>query len=175
MVFNKWSNTLEEVKQFIHTHGNIPQYNINNLEEHNLYLWINFQLKMKTTNNIIDCDIRTEWENFVNNDKYKEYFVSHIDKWCNKLEKVKSFMDTNKRLPMKDGQTLDERKLFIWLRIQTTNYENNKFNMKNNIIRTNWEIFIESDIYITYQASNKSTIYNVVSNITQYIAQYLPI
>ena len=46
-----------------------------------------------------DESIRKKWEEFINDDKYKEYFLSNEEVWVNNLQKVKEFMDEKKSRP----------------------------------------------------------------------------
>ena len=40
-----------------------------------------------------DESIRKKWEEFINDDKYKEYFLSNEEVWDNNLQQCKYFMD----------------------------------------------------------------------------------
>ena len=69
---------------------------------------------------------RKSWEEFINDPKYKEYFISNEDKWFYNLENVKQFMDENSKKPYPKSKNKDEKILGNWLLIQIGNCGSNK-------------------------------------------------
>ena len=63
--------------------------------------WIGTQLKnhKKKSKIMKDEAIRLKWEEFVNDARYKEYFMSDEDAWYDTLSKVKAYMDEHKSRP----------------------------------------------------------------------------
>jgi hypothetical protein len=59
---------------------------------------------------------------FLNDDKYKEYFMSNEECWIYKLELVKKFIDTHNRKPQSRSKDKNERTIGRWLITQSTNY-----------------------------------------------------
>ena len=55
-------------------------------------------------------DIRKEWEDFVSNDKYKEYFMDNEEEWKDNLEKVKKYINTNNKRPSAGNKNKEELK-----------------------------------------------------------------
>jgi hypothetical protein len=58
-----------------------------------------------------DETIRKKWEEFINDDKYKEYFLSNEDTWNNNLQQVKEFIDKKKYRPKEKSKNKDEKYL----------------------------------------------------------------
>jgi hypothetical protein len=86
----------------------------------------------------------------MNNTTSLEYY-DHIDDvinkhnintyWRFKLNKVKKYINKNKKLPLK---TLENgKKLYIWLHNQQYNYNHKKNNMINDVIYNLWREFIK--------------------------------
>ena len=86
-------------------------------------------------------NIRKEWEEF--KEKYKEYLLYGEELWRFTLEKVKRFIDENKKTPSQGSKNLEEKKLGQWLSDQNKNYKNNIYIMSNENIRKEWEEFKE--------------------------------
>ena len=42
---------------------------------------------------------RNEWENFINSENYKKYFISNEEEWMNNLNEVKNYIDSNNKKP----------------------------------------------------------------------------
>ena len=56
--------------------------------------------------------IRLKWEEFVNDARYKEYFMSDEDAWYDTLSKVKAYMDEHKSRP---SQEVKIKRLKHWV------------------------------------------------------------
>jgi hypothetical protein len=79
--------------------------------------------------------IRQLWKDFINNDKYKKYFLSNKEKWRLNLERVKKYIDENKKKPL-------DKILSIWIYNQKIKYHKKEYIMSNKTIRHLWEDFI---------------------------------
>jgi hypothetical protein len=66
----------------------------------------------------------------VNDDKYKEYFLSNEEIWYDYLHKAKKFMDKNDKRPNSHSKNEDEKKLGSWIGNQLQNYKKNICIMK---------------------------------------------
>ena len=62
--------------------------------------------------------------------------VDIVDKWFERFEELKSFIDENECLPIKI------KNLITWVYTQTDNYKNNRFNMKDKIKYELWTQFM---------------------------------
>ena len=133
----KWYNNFENLKIFIDLHKKLPSKN----EKETLYNWLGTQKQNYKNNKLSmkDKDKKTLWENFL--EEYKEYFITLQEKWFNKLEKLKGFIDLYKKLPLESKK--EEKDLNLWLGNQKNKYKYYKGNMKNKKIRQIWEDFLE--------------------------------
>ena len=60
-----------------------------------------------------DEAIRLKWEEFVNDARYKEHFMSGEDAWYDTLSKVKAYIDEHKSRP---NQEVKIKRLKHWVR-----------------------------------------------------------
>ena len=139
-----WRFTLEKVKKFINENKKRPNVKSKNPEEKKLGIWLSNQNR-KYKNNIqimLNENIRKEWEEF--KEEYKEYLLDGEELWRFTLEKVKKFINENKKRPNVKSKNPEEKKLGQWLSNQNINYKNNTQIMKNNeSIRKEWGNFKE--------------------------------
>ena len=95
-------------------------------------------------------EIRKSWEEFLNNDKYKEYLLPNEKNWYNSLENIKKFIDKNGKRPNNNSKNKDEKKKGSWIGTQLKYYEKNIFIMKKEKIRKSWEKFVNDNRYKEY-------------------------
>ena len=89
--------------------------------------------------------VKKKWEDFIS--QYSKYFLDNEQMWMDKLNKVKEYIDTNKKKP---SSKKEEKNMYHWLYQQSTNYKNNKHSMKEENIKKKWEDFIQDDKYKQY-------------------------
>ena len=142
-----WQIKLEEVKKYMDDNNKRPS------ENNNLNRWITRNLRIyKNKEEIMkNQEIYLMWENFVNDCRYKKYFISNEEEWKNNLEKVKKYMDDNNEKPIEKKDEYLSR----WIEVQKRNYKNKEFNMKNDEIYFLWNEFINNVNYRKYFLSNK--------------------
>jgi hypothetical protein len=146
---DKWITKLKEVEDFIIENNKRPSKHDKNNEVKIHGVWICDQLvNYKKRKDIMsDTTIRKLWEDFINDDKYKEYFISNNEEvWELNLEWVKKYINENKKRPTRRNK--DEKKYGVWLTLQLQNYKNKKEIMSNETIRHLWKDFISE--YKTY-------------------------
>ena len=95
-------------------------------------------------------NIRNKWYEFINDDKYKKYFMSFEDNWNYKLEQVKTYIDDNKKKPTQTDKNKNIKILCGWIKTQVTNYKKNQKIMKNENIRKKWYEFTNHEKYRQY-------------------------
>ena len=136
-----WRFNLEKVKKFIDKNKKAPIKSIKG-EESTLSGWIhtNKQSYKNKTHIMLNEEIRKEWEEF--KEEYGEYILTLEEKWRFKLEKVKKFIDKNKKPPKRTGSP-EEKSLAEWITYQKKKYKNIEQIMKNEEIRKEWEEFKE--------------------------------
>jgi hypothetical protein len=148
----KWKLTLEKVKEYIDKNDK-RQSTINETKEIiKQGKWIsqqqqNYRRKVDNMKNEI---YRELWEDFINDDKYKEYFISNKEEWVIKLECVKKYIVENKKRPSRTDKDKEIKILGVWLCKQLYNYKKQEQIMSNETIRHLWEDFINDDKYNEY-------------------------
>jgi hypothetical protein len=155
----KWYDKLEQVKQFIDDNDRRPLPNSKNKDEKQLGIWISTQTTnyKKQAYIMADDTIRQQWTDFINDPKYKQYFVSNEDNWLNNLEQVKQFIDDNDRKPLSNSKNNDEKQLGQWISTQTKNYKKQAQIMADDTIRQQWTDFINDPKYKQYFTTAKQT------------------
>ena len=166
-----WKNKLEEVKQYIDKNNKRPsQIDIDkNIKV--LGAWIssqvvNYKNKTQIMNNLNIYDI---WSNFINDDKYKIYFIHFIDEWKNKLIELQKYLDENNKKPSITDNNENIIKIGTWLYSQVQNYKKKLKIMKNIDIYNIWTIFINDDKYKKYFISNENIWKNKLEELKKYI------
>jgi hypothetical protein len=128
-----WKLNLERVKKYINENKKRPlDKNVKILD-----MWIHYQKTIYQNKEYImsASKIRQLWKDFINNDKYKKYFLSNKEKWRLNLERVKKYIDENKKKPL-------DKILSIWIYNQKIKYHKKEYIMSNKTIRHLWEDFI---------------------------------
>ena len=160
----EWLNNLEEVKKYIDSNNKKPSQRDKNEEIKKLSLWIVTQQqnykkhsKIMTNEKIIKA-----YENIINDEKYKKYFMSNEEELLNNLEEVKKYIDLNNKKPSKATKNKEIKKLGLWITMQKKNYKEKTFIMKNKEIIKEYENFINDEKYKKYFKSNKDDwLYNL--------------
>ena len=148
-----WYNKLEQVKIYIDENNKKPSTYCKSSEDtKSLGKWIyrqnkNYKIKMY---NMKDNKIYEEWTRFINNPKYKEYFltdegenITNGDRWMKKLYLVKEYIDKNNKRPSNNHENQNIKQLGVWIGVQHTQYSNKEFIMKNNEIYDEWTKFLK--------------------------------
>ena len=147
-----WSNKLEELKMYIDENNKRPSEGDKNIQIKQLGLWLSHQITNYKKEEYImkELEIRKQWEEFINNDKYKKYFINYEDIWSNKLEELKMYIDENNKKPSTRDKDIKIKQLFKWLSHQITSYKKEEYIMKEPEIRKKWNEFINNDKYKIY-------------------------
>jgi hypothetical protein len=72
------------------------------------------------------------------------------DYWINTLEKIKIYINENKKRPSSEDKNKDIKIYGTWLKTQIKNYSKKEQIMKNEEFRKLWELFINDPIYSIY-------------------------
>ena len=141
----EWKLNLEWVKKYIDKNKKRPTKENKKNKDIKIHgEWITTQQKnyQKKQYNMIASNIRKLWEDFINDDKYKEYFISNEEVWKSKLEWVKKYINENKKRPSSIDKNEDVKIHGNWIYIQINNYKKKQRIMSNESIRRLWEDFI---------------------------------
>jgi superfamily II DNA or RNA helicase len=166
-----WYNTLKLVKSYIDMNKKRPLKDDKDQKIKQLGSWIstqqtNYKIKKQIMKNTM---IYNTWTNFINDNKYKEYFIDNNTLWFNSLELVKSYIDMNKKRPLKDNKDQKIKQLGAWIIHQQTNYKIKKQIMKDDMIYKAWTDFINNDIYKEYFLDNKTIWLKQLEEVKSYI------
>ena len=135
---------------YINKNNKKPSNHDKNIEIKFYGRWISGQLKNYKNNEQImkNENIKKLWEEFVNDSKYKKYFLSNEDEWKLNLEWIINYIDKNNKRP---SEVNEKTKYYSkWIGTQIGNYKNNKHIMENDNIKKLWENFINDPIYKKY-------------------------
>jgi superfamily II DNA or RNA helicase len=166
-----WNKKLEWVKKYIDDHAKRPTITDLNKEIKSYSKWLSDQIQnyIKYKNIMKNELIRKKWEEFINDDKYKQYFLSNEEFWINTLETLKKYIDDNKKRPSESSKNKKIIQLGQWIQTQRQKYLNKDKIMKNELIRKKWEEFINDDKYKKYFISNEEDWINKLEKIKKYI------
>ena len=109
------------------------------------------------------------WSEFINNIKYKKYFISNEDEWIETLNQVQEYIDENNKRPSTVDKNKQIKTLGNWISTQIKNYKNKEKIMKNDDICKLWNQFINHTKYIQYFISNEEAWINTLNEIKVYI------
>ena len=113
------------------------------------------------------------WTEFINDIKYKKYFVSNEDIWYERFSKVKQYIDTYNKKPSTNRDENDDiKQLGLWTATQQTNYRIKTNIMSNQYIYNKWTEFISDSKYKNYFLSNEDIWYDYLNKVKQYIDTY---
>ena len=87
--------------------------------------------------------IKQTWESFVSDNKYKTYFITPEEKWLEKLENCKKFIEDNNKRPDLKSIIAEEKTLARWIKTQVRTYKNKcEILGKSETLQKMWETFI---------------------------------
>ena len=166
-----WHDNLEKVKKFIDMENKRPSTCSKNQNEKSLGSWISNQLHgySKKTHIMSDNKIRECWRKFVDDEKYKEYFISNEEAWHDNLEKVKNFIDKESKRPSITSKNQDEKYLGSWIGKQLNTYNKKTEIMSDTKIRECWRKFVNDEKYKKYVMSNEEVWYDNLEKVKKFI------
>lgn len=156
-----WMKKLEWVKKYIDDNNKRPSSEDINKEIKAYGHWVSHQKNYYIKNESIMKNeiIRNKWKIFINDDKYKQYFISNDDKWINTLETIKKYIEDENKLPTRYNKNKEIKQLGKWLSTQQQNYSKKEHLMIDQLIREKWELFInENEKY--FLLNQKHTVKN---------------
>jgi superfamily II DNA or RNA helicase len=125
-----WYEKLDKLKLFIDTNKKTPSKISKNEDEKKLGIWLRKQkqnYKKEKESMSLNDKRRNIFEKF--KEEYKEYLLSCDELWYENLDKLKLFINTNKKTPSERSKSEDEKQLGSWLRNQKINYKKEKNSM----------------------------------------------
>jgi hypothetical protein len=166
-----WDLKLELVKKYIDENNKLPSTKDKNNEMKSLSYWISDQNKHYKNKKFImsNEEIYNKWTEFINDNKYKKYFIDNETVWINKLELVKKYINENNKRPSTKDKYNEYYTLSNWLSIQSNNYKKKNDIMKNENIYNRWTEFINDEKYKIYFEDNDKKWLDTLEQVKQYI------
>jgi len=93
--------------------------------------------------------------------------VSGTDKWFNKLDRVKKYINENKKKPLITDKNKDIKELGYWISAQHAKYKKKVYVMKNEEIYNSWTKFITE--YEKYFLDDETKWFNKLDKVKKYI------
>jgi len=166
-----WKDNLEKVKDFTIKNIVLPkkwgqketeENAEENAEEKRLGFWLDHQnqnYRNKKENSTVwkDPECKALWEDFINDERFNEYFMTHEEFWKYRLQKTKDFILKNKKIPNQWGsEDPEEKRWGNFLRHHNRNYRNEKYGVWSEPeFRALWEDFINDPRFKVYFEFNQ--------------------
>jgi superfamily II DNA or RNA helicase len=167
----EWDTNLVKIKIYIDENHKRPSSNDKNKEIKKLGKWISYQYNNYKTKayTMSNQEIFNKWSNFINENKYKKYFISNEEEWYTNLEKIKQYMNNNNRRPSSTDKNKNIKKLGSWIIDQQLHYKTKLYIMSNQKIFDEWTNFINDNRYKKYFMSSENIWYTNLERVKQYI------
>jgi hypothetical protein len=165
-----WYNNLEKVKKYIDKNNKRPSQIDTDKEVKILGKFISHQIinYKKKVDIMKNNEIYNKWTEFINNEKFKHYFITNNELWYNKLAEVKEYINNNNKKPSTTDKNKDIKSLGLWISLQQRNYKKEDIT-KNIEIYNKWAEFINDVRYIIYFQSNEEIWLNYYKEVKKYI------
>jgi len=95
--------------------------------------------------------------------------INRNEIWIQKLNEVKTYIDTNNKRPSSTDKNIKIKQLTNWIRTQQTNYPKKEYIMTNEEIYNLWTEFINDPNYTVYFQSNEDNWKNILNEVKAYI------
>jgi superfamily II DNA or RNA helicase len=164
-----WNETLEKLKDFVNTNKMLPNTNSKKNCERRLGNWIQTQQKkyINKTFCMTQSETHMKWSQFL--EDYKDYFKTDEEKWNERLQELKLFIDKNKKKPTQSSKNTYEKKLGNWIESQNTTYKNKSKGMKLSERCNIWSQFLEE--YKQYFETDKEKWIKTLQELKQFITK----
>jgi len=169
----RWEDNLEKVKEFMDKNGRRPSSNTGTNKEKIIGRWVDGQRCLYRKNKYMMKyeNIRKKWSDFVNNPKYKEYFLNDKEKWYKMYNNLIKFINTYKKTPSTISSNNEEKILGIWLSNQKQDYNKNIDIMKDEEIKNKWYELIINPLYKEYFKSKEEKWFDALLEIKKFIIE----
>ena len=138
-----WEQKFDLLVQYIKEHGNPPSLGSENSNIKKLAKWYqNQKASYEHKTKMMQYPKYTQiWQKFMTD--YPQNFLNNEEKWLNKLNKVKKYVEDHNNAPSRYSKDPDEKELGLWFAMQKENCRRNiKMFAHENIIAI-WKKFIE--------------------------------
>jgi ribosomal RNA-processing protein 8 len=144
-IVDTWFDRFEKLKKFIDENNKRPSVYSKNITEKSLGKWCQCQKYnyMNKTFSMKEEIKRNKWSEFI--EIYNEYFVGQEDLWELNFNKLKEFVNYNKRTPKYNLNDDNETNLHSWLSNQKTRYKNKSGGMTDEERYNKWSEFLNNN------------------------------
>ena len=165
-----WNETLEKLKDFVNTNKTLPNTNSKNIYERHLGNWIQTQQTQYINNTfcVTQSERHMKWCQFL--EDYKDYFKTDEEKWNERLQELKLFINKNKKKPTQSSKNTYEKKLGNWIESQNTTYKNNSKGMSSSERCNIWSQFLEE--YKQYFETDEEKWIKTLQELKQFIIKH---
>jgi len=161
---------LNNIINYIDTYNQRPISSSNNKDKKIKYLGqciLRYNKCYKTKSRIMkDEKVYKKWESFINDDKYKVYFHTEIEMFNINLQKLKNFIDSNKKRPSSTSENKDESYLNEWISTQTKYCNKKDINDER---YKEWNNFINDEKYKKYFQTPEENFYKLFLELKTYL------
>jgi len=149
----EWLINFNNIQKYIDENNKRPSTHDNNQNIRIMSKWLSHQqTNYKSKKEIMkNSKIYDKWTEFITSEKYKKYFMSNEKEWLLILNKVKKYINENKKSISTIDKNNDVMLMGRWLNTQKQNYKNKKqIVWTNNDIKKLYENFICDPVYSIY-------------------------
>ena len=163
----KWFDNFDKLKAYINTNKKRPSQHVTDMNENFIATWFGTQQKhYKNKNAGMKDEVRYNlWAQFL--EEYKQYFPTEDDKWFQKFEDVKTYMNVNNKRPTRSSKNIEEKLLGTWITNQMTNYKNKLQGMNTEMRYNLFTQFLEE--YKEYLLTDYEIWYNQLEEVKIFI------
>ena len=139
-----WNLTLDKLKKYINNNNKKPSECDKDEHIKKLGNWLSSQQQnyIKKKNIMKDEEIYRLWDEFINNDIYKKFFLDKKTSWNLIFNEVKEYINNNNKIPSQRDKDEHIKKLGNWVTCQQQNYIKKKNIMEDEEIYKLWSEFI---------------------------------
>jgi hypothetical protein len=161
----RWRERFEQIKNYIDANKKRPSESSNDKDVQLMGQWLSGQLSRGVANK--NC--KNIWDNFLNDVKYKIYFMSNEEEWICQLANVKAYIDKHRKRPSGKDKNSEVKTLGKWIATQITKYPIRKEIMSSDKIRALWENLLKDKKYCDYFDSFEDKWKKQLNNVKQFM------
>jgi|TARA_B110000261_G_scaffold150784_1_gene178606 superfamily II DNA or RNA helicase len=151
-----WEYNLSKLIKFIDDNEHLPRQISTVIEEKKLHVWMSHQKRNHKNNvnfmkNIV---LKNQWVKFIDN--YKYLFLSTEETWKSNFNKVKQFINDNRKKPSSKSKDPEEQVLGRWVFKQQSKYKDQSDGSDDSEIRKLWESFVAENYTELFVSNTES-------------------
>ena len=164
-----WEQKFDLLVQYINEHGIIPSLGNEDSNIRKLAKWYqNQKASYEHKTKMMQYPKYTQiWQKFMTD--YPQNFLNNEDKWINKLNKVKQYVEEHNNAPSRYSKDSDEKELGSWFAMQKENCRRNIKMFQHENINNIWKEFIEC--HKKYFMTNNEVWYDRFDELNNYILE----